>query len=69
MELSNYVDISVTRDSDYYELKISGETVISNNTNVRTLNVVEDKTLQVDKFNYTKFNTTTNTTEIFNPLK
>lgn len=69
LELSNYVDISVTRDSDYYELKISGETVISNNTNVRTLNVVEDKTLQVDKFNYTKFNTTTNTTEIFNPLK
>lgn len=67
LELSNYVDISVTRDSDYYELKISGETVISNNTNVRTLNVIEDKTIQKDKYNLVDYSTNPNT--IYDPLK
>ena len=69
LELSNYADITVSRDDGFYELKISGQTAISNNTNVKTLNVVEENTLQKDKFNYTKFNTITNTTDIFNPLK
>jgi flagellar hook-associated protein 1 FlgK len=50
-------------------LKISGQTAISNNTNVKTLNIVEENTVQKDKFNYTKFNTVTNTTDIYDPLK
>lgn len=50
LELSGYVDVTVNRDSGYYELKIGGETAISSNTNVRTLEVKEDKTLQKDKF-------------------
>lgn len=69
LELSNYADVSVSNDSGFYELKISGQTAISNNTNVRTLNVIEENISQKDKFNYTKFNTITNTTDIFNPLK
>ena len=69
LELSKYVDINVSKTNDYYELKIAGETVISNGTNVRTINVVEENTLQKDKFNYTKFNTSTNSKEIFDPLK
>lgn len=67
LELSNYVDISVTRDSDYYELKISGETVISNNTNVRTLNVIEDKTIQKDKYNLVDYST--NPSTVYDSLK
>lgn len=67
LELSNYVDISVTRDSDYYELKISGETVINNNTNVRTLSLTEDKTIQKDKYNLVDYSTNPNT--IYDPLK
>lgn len=50
LKLSGYVDVTVNRDSGYYELKIGGETAISSNTNVRTLEVKEDKTLQKDKF-------------------
>lgn len=49
LELSNYVDISVNR-TGYYELKVAGEMAISNNTNVRTFDVIESKTNQVDKF-------------------
>ena len=55
-ELSNYADISVSRDNGFYELKISGQTAISNNTNVKTLNIVEENTVQKDKFNYTQVN-------------
>ena len=36
---------------------------------VRTLNVVEENKLQKDEFNYTKFNTTTNTTDVYDALK
>ena len=50
LELSGYVDVTVSRDSGYYELKIGGETAISGNTNVRTLEVKEEETLQKDKF-------------------
>ena len=69
LELSNYVDISVNRDNGVYELKIAGESVISNNTNIRTINLNEEDTLQKDKFNYTKFNTATNTTDVYDALK
>lgn len=50
LELSKYVDISVNRTGGYYELKVAGEMAISNNTNVRTFDIIESKTNQVDKF-------------------
>ena len=68
-ELSNYADIKVSGDNGYYELKIAGETVISNNTNVRTINLTEENTLQNDKFNYIKFNTATNVTDVYDSIK
>lgn len=49
-ELSNYVDISSTSKDDIYELKISGVTVISNNTNVRAVDLMEENTYQIDRF-------------------
>ncbi len=49
-ELSNYVDISSTSKDDVYELKISGVTVISNNTNVRAVDLMEENTYQIDRF-------------------
>ncbi|MDD2895657.1 MAG: flagellar basal body rod C-terminal domain-containing protein [Aliarcobacter sp.] len=69
LQLSNYADISVIKDSGYYELTLGGQTAISNNTNIRTLNVVEENSLQKDKFNYTKFNDLTKVTDVFDPLK
>lgn len=56
LELSNYVDISVDRREGFYELKIAGESVISNNTNVRTINTIENNTSQIDKFYHREFN-------------
>lgn len=50
LELSSYVDVSVSRDSGYYELKIGGQTAISSNTNVRSIDVKEEETLQKDKY-------------------
>ena len=52
LELSSYVDVSVSRDSGYYELKIGGQTAISSNTNVRTIDVKEEETLQKDKYTF-----------------
>jgi flagellar hook-associated protein 1 len=49
-ELSNYVDISSTNKDNEYELKISGVTVISNNTNVRSVDLMEENTYQIDRF-------------------
>lgn len=49
-ELSNYVDISSTSKDDVYELKISGVTVVSNNTNVRSVDLMEENTYQIDRF-------------------
>lgn len=69
LELSNYVNMNVNRDNGYYELKVGSETVISNDTNVRTLSIIEENTLQKDKFNYTKFNTGTNSTDIYDSIK
>ncbi|MBY0540518.1 MAG: flagellar basal body protein [Campylobacterales bacterium] len=52
LELSSYVDVSVSRDSGYYELKIGGQTAISTNTDVRTIDVKEEETLQKDKYTF-----------------
>ena len=68
IELSNYVDIDVDRNDGYYELKIAGEMAISNNTNVRTLEVSENKTNQIDKFYNQKFDSE-GEFEIIDPLK
>ena len=56
LELSTYVDVSVSRESGYYELKIGGETAISSNTNVRTIDVKEEETLQKDKYTVIDYN-------------
>lgn len=50
LELSDYVDISVNHENGYYELKIAGEAAISNNTNVRKIELNEEQIKQVDKF-------------------
>jgi flagellar hook-associated protein 1 len=49
LELSNYVDINVNRTDDNYELTIAGQPAVTN-TNVRTLNIKEEETLQKDKY-------------------
>ncbi len=68
LELSQYVDIKVTRDSDFYELKIGDQTVISNNTNVQKINALDIKTNQIDKYNYVKYNSD-NTFTTYDSLK
>ena len=68
LELSQYVDISVNRDSDFYELKIGNQTVISNNTNVQPINAIEVKTNQIDKFNHIEYHAN-NTFTIYDSLK
>ena len=55
-ELSNYVDISISSNNEYYELKIAGNVAISNNTNVRTFSVLENDTNQIDKFYNKQYN-------------
>ena len=67
LELSGYVDVTVSRDSGYYELKIGGETAISGNTNVRTLEVKEEETLQKDKF--TLVDSSVNPSIVYDALK
>lgn len=69
LELSNYVDISVDRREGFYELKISGEPVISNNTNVRNINVISNDSNQVDKFNYIAYDSATNVFTTYDSLK
>jgi len=49
-ELSALVDIDVSRDSDDYQLKIGGAIAVRYNTNIREVNLVEDKTTQIDRF-------------------
>ncbi|QKF76419.1 flagellar hook-associated protein FlgK [Arcobacter defluvii] len=68
LELSSYVDISVSREDNFYELKIGDTVAISNNTIVRTISVLENDTPQVDKFNYVKYNSN-NTFEVYDSLK
>ncbi len=69
LELSNYVNISVSRDNGYYELKIGDEVAIGNNTSVRTVDLTEENTLQKDKFYYTKYNSTTQSVDVYDSLK
>ncbi len=68
LELAQYVDISVNRDSDFYDLKIGNQTVISNNTNVQKINALEIKTNQVDKFNHIQYHAN-NTFTMYDSLK
>lgn len=67
LDLSNYADISVTKNNGYYELTLGGQTVISNNTNVRTLNVVEEDNQQKDK--YTLVNGSVTPNVVYDALK
>lgn len=67
LDLSNYADIKVSKDNGYYELTLGGQTVISNNTNVRTLDVVEDNSLQKDK--YTLVNGSVTPNVVYDALK
>ena len=68
-ELSNYADISSTTTNGVYELKLSGVTVISNDTNVRSVELMESSTYQADKFDYEYFNTATNSTTVVDSIK
>ncbi len=67
LDLSNYADVKVSKDNGYYELTLGGQTVISNNTNVRTLDVVEDNSLQKDK--YTLVNGSVTPNIVYDALK
>lgn len=69
LELSNYVNIDVDRREGFYELKIAGEPVISNGTNVRQINLIENKTNQVDKFDFRDYDPITKTTQIIDSIK
>jgi len=68
-ELSNYADISSTTTNGVYELKLSGVTVISNDTNVRSVELMESSTYQADKFDYEYFNTATNSSTVVDSIK
>lgn len=50
LDLSSYADIRVSTSEGAYELTLGGQAAISNNTNVRTLTVVEEDNLQKDKY-------------------
>lgn len=69
LELSNYVDITVNRDEDFYELKIGDSVAISNNTIVRTVDVINNDSSQIDKFNHINYNSVTNTFTTYDSLK
>ena len=49
-ELSMYVDIDVSIENGEYELKIAGTTAVRYSTNVRALEIEEEKTPQIDKY-------------------
>lgn len=69
LELSNYVDITVNRDEDFYELKIGDSVAISNNTIVRTVDVISNDSSQIDKFNHINYDSVTNTFTTYDSLK
>lgn len=50
-ELSSYVDIEVSRDSDTYNLKIAGVNVIFNNTNLHEVSINENNIAQKNIYN------------------
>ena len=49
-ELSQYVDIEVSRENNEYQLSIAGNVAVRYNTNIRDISVVETKTAQIDRF-------------------
>lgn len=65
--MSNYVDIKIDRLDGTYDLKISGETAIFN-TNVRTIDVIENQNSQIDKFNNIKYNPD-NSFQVYDSIK
>lgn len=69
LELSKYADISVSRDDDFYELKIGDSVAISNNTIVRTIDVMENQSQQIDKFNHIDYDPATNVFTTYDSLK
>ena len=70
LELSKYVDIEVNgQSSGYYELKIGGQVAISNNTNVRTIEFLDEKSSQIDKFSFKDYDPATKTTTIIDSIK
>lgn len=69
LELSKYADISVSRDDDFYELKIGDSVAISNNTIVRTIDVMENQSQQIDKFNHIDYDPSTNVFTTYDSLK
>lgn len=70
LELSKYVDIEVNgQSSGYYELKIGGQVAISNNTNVRTIEFLDEKSSQIDKFSFKDYDPVTRTTTIIDSIK
>lgn len=54
-ELSTYGDIEVHDESDYYQIKLAGNTVVFNNTS-NDLSVVEDYTSQKNVYDTTSLN-------------
>ncbi|MEA3498242.1 MAG: flagellar basal body protein, partial [Campylobacterota bacterium] len=48
-ELSKYIDVEISRE-DSYELKIGGKTAVRFDTNVHSLNLVEEYIPQADKY-------------------
>ncbi len=55
-ELSNYVDIEVNRNSDTYNLKIAGVSVIFNDTNLSEVSIKKENIAQKDIYNSSDLN-------------
>jgi flagellar hook-associated protein 1 FlgK len=55
-ELSKYIDVTVDRTDNQYQLSIGGTVAIRFNTNVRQISVVDEPTAQADKFVTTNVN-------------
>ena len=59
----------MSRDDDFYELKIGDSVAISNNTIVRTIDVMENQSQQIDKFNHIDYDPATNVFTTYDSLK
>ena len=51
-ELSNYVNIEVDKSNNEYELKIGGTVAIRFGTNLREVELLDEKTTQIDRFSF-----------------
>ncbi len=49
-KLSKFLDVEANRSNQEYKLKIAGTVALSFNTNVRPVELVEDKITQIDRF-------------------